>query len=162
MRSPPPFVRGAVLKCRFPYVQSPARPGPLPHYCLFVEQRSVNGRGAVAVCYGTSRLDPQLLQSHDGAILSVASAFIKGKMPGPVSHFVCDHVALVAEDWIYMDFVARLDFMRPDSRVGDAHRQRLYEQFVALEEVMEAAALEALHHCTVSQCFGLPPGKSLR
>lgn len=162
--TPANFVRGTVLKCSFPYDTTPNQPGPLPHYCLYIASGDADGGARyVAVCYGTSRLDNALLRTHSGAILSVASQFISGdKLPGEVTHFVCSHVAILPEAWLYGNFAARLDFIRPERRQNDQRRQRLYEQFQALERVMARAALDALEHTVSSGHFGLPPGKSLR
>lgn len=158
----PSYVRGAVLKCRFPYDHSPEYPGPQPHYCLFIEQLQGVEIPLVAVCYGTSRLDQDLLRAHQGAVLSVASTFMRGNMPGQVTHFICDHVALVPQDWIYKDFNARLDFIRPDSRANDPYRQHLYRQFEAVEPIMVRAALDALQTHRRTGLPGLPRDSVLR
>lgn len=158
----PNLVRGAVLKCSFPYDSAPTQPGPLPHYCLYIDSVEVEGSRYVAVCYGTSRLDEELLRAHSGAVLSVASQFIKGDMPSGVAHFVCNHVAAIPEAWIYGNFVARLDFIRAERRRTDQRRQRLYEAFEAVEDVMERAALDVLNHFTSTGRIGLPSGTTLR
>lgn len=164
MLGPANLVRGAVLKCQFPFDSHPDRPGPWPHYCLYIDSvDSEAGIRYVAVCYGTSRLDDVLMRAREGAILSVSSQYIAGsELPGPVSHFVASHVAILPEDWIYSNFFARLDFIRPEKRSTDARRQRLFEQFVALEPVMASAALDALHYTLKSGRPGLPPGRHLR
>lgn len=86
-----------MLKCLFPYDNDPHQPGPKPHYCLVADiPFSVGDQHYVAVAYGTSKLDENLLRAHRGLILSVDSAHLKGSaLPGPVSHFVLDHVALL-------------------------------------------------------------------
>ena len=108
------YSRGSVLKCLFPYDTKPSLPGPQSHYCLFISDYAIAGKTYATVCYGTSRLDDDLIRSHKGCILSVPSQFIKGKMPGIVTHFIADHVALISLDdaWVYPYFQARLDFVR--------------------------------------------------
>ena len=162
MTPTPGYLRGAVLKCRFPYDHSPRHPGPQPHYCLFIEQLQGIETPLIALCYGTSRLDQDLLRAHQGAVLSVPSTLVRGAMPGHVTHFVCDHVALVPESWIYKDFNARLDFIRPDSRVNDPNRQHLYRQFEALEPIMVQATLDALKTHRRTGLPGLPTDSALR
>lgn len=161
---PTSYPRGTVLKVYFPYDDSPSLPGPQVHYCMFIEQYSFGGKDYAAVCYGTSRLDEKLIQSHQGLIWSVDSKFIKGEMPGHVTHFVADHVALIAlnDTWVRPDFQARLDFMREDKRKNDVQRQRLFQQFEAFEKCLEQAALDTLAKCTEAGRIGLPPGKKLR
>jgi len=70
----PNLIRGAVLKCSFPYDTDPAQPGPQPHYCLYIDSIEVQGSRSIALCYGTSRLDEGLLRAHNGAILSVSGS----------------------------------------------------------------------------------------
>ncbi|WP_163013100.1 hypothetical protein [Burkholderia stabilis] len=160
------IARGVVLKCLFPYDNDPHQPGPKPHYCLVADiPFSVGDQHYVAVAYGTSKLDENLLRAHRGLILSVDSAHLKGSaLPGPVSHFVLDHVALVPlhEDWIYSDFRARFDFMREEQRRNDRERQRLYETFLLAERQMLAATDELLETFDRTQLIGLPQGKTLR
>ncbi|WP_396334143.1 hypothetical protein [Burkholderia anthina] len=162
-----PFVRGAVLKCRFPYDSHPNQPGPRPHYCLSVTQFESSGTLYAAVCYGTSKLDEPLLRKHAGMILSVPSSFIRGEMPGPVTHFIGDHIAFVPYNskWFYMDFQARLDYVREKDRQGDFKRQRLYQDFVRFEEIMAASVGQDVDFWAQNenrQVLGLPPGKKLR
>ena len=157
------FVRGSVLKCSFPYVDSPSRPGPHPHFCLFADSFEIRDRQYLAVCYGTSRLDDALLQHHSGAILSVDSSLIKGSpMPGRVTHFVCSHVAVIPDLWVFPGFKARFDFMRPERRHGDRLRERMYEQFMALEPVIEREALMTLSYVQQTGRPGLPGETTLR
>ena len=157
------YVRGSVLKCSFPYVDRPSRPGPLPRYCLFVDAFDIHDRQYFAVCYGTSRLDDALLANHNGAIFSVDSSLIKGSpMTRRVTHFVCSHVAVIPDRWVYSNFRARLDFIRPESRHGDRLRERMYEQFVQLEPVMECEALIALNYVRTTGQPGLPGETTLR
>jgi len=148
------FLRGAVLKCRFPYDHHPHRPGPQPHYCLFAKQIEVGEQQVVAVCYGTSRLDDALIEAHQGLIFDVPSSFVRGTMPGPITHFVADHVAILPIDWIQQDFVARLDFMREEKRQNDTTRRRLYQQFEAFESAMKIAAVQATQHFTQTGQMG--------
>jgi hypothetical protein len=156
------FGRGAVLKCLFPYIDRPTEAGPDPHYCLYVDDLVHNGCQYVAGCYGTSRLDEGTLDAHSGAVLSVDNDYIRARMPGRVTHFVCDHVAVIPIEWVYGDFHARLDFIRERSRMKDQRRQRLYAQFEAIEEAMERAAHEAVRYLLEAGVPGLPPGKQLR
>ena len=155
------YSRGSVLKCLFPYDTKPSLPGPQPHYCLFISDYAIAGRTYATVCYGTSRLDDDLIRSHKGCILSVPSQFIKGKMPGIVTHFIADHVALISLDdaWVYPTFQARLDFIREQR---DPQRQRLYKDFEAFEKAMKFAALDVLKFFRVTGQLGLPAGKTLR
>lgn len=159
------YLRGSVVLCDFPFVERPDQRGSSEHFCLVVHAEEEDGRKLVAVCYGTSRLDEKMLASHGGAILSVPSRFIKisrGKVPGDVAHFVCDHVALIPESWINDRFTGRLDFIRADARQSDPVRQRLYQAFERFESLMQVAALQAVEHKRITGKVGLPPGKSLR
>lgn len=157
------YVRGTVLKCSFPYEDNPSGPGPQPHYCLFIEAVEVDGRWCHFVCYGTSRLDDDLIAKHRGAIFSVDSSLIKGSpMPGRVTHFVCSHVALIEEFWIFPGFQARLDFMHPKRRKDDKLRERMYQQYVAIEQIMVSQALIALNFYRDTGKLGLPTDSSLR
>lgn len=159
----PQLLRGSVLCARFPYDAEPHRPGATFHFCLFIDHIVVEGLALVAVCYGTSRLDEQLLAAHQGAVFSVASEFVRGDRPhGPVTHFVADHVAVLREEWIKGSFKARLDFIRAEQRQHDKRRQRLFEQFCALEPTMQDAALDALGSYEQTGLLGLPPHKRLR
>jgi hypothetical protein len=155
------FVRGGIVQARFPFDHAPGRPGPSFHYCLFVEAFQLESRQLYALCYGTSRLDEDLMAQHRGAVLSVASDYIRGTMSGGITHFVCDHVAIVAESWLKPNFTARLDFIREDRRT-DARRQSLYRQFEAMEPVMRRAALDVAQHALETGQLGLPPGARLR
>lgn len=59
-----------MLKCLFPYDNDPHQPGPKPHYCLVADiPFSVGDQHYVAVAYGTSKLDENLLRAHRGLIL---------------------------------------------------------------------------------------------
>lgn len=158
------FPRGAVLKCRFPYDSNPHQPGPQPHYCLFAEETELADKRFVAVCYGTSRLDSALISAHEGFIFDVSSNFVRGAMPGPITHFIVDHVAVLPLDkfWVYLNFEARLDFMREEKRQNDMTRRRLYAQYEMLEPVLKDAAFDALDSFLTSGQVGLPPGKTLR
>ncbi|KAF7964131.1 hypothetical protein AWV80_41755 [Cupriavidus sp. UYMU48A] len=160
------IVRGVVLKCLFPYDNDPHQPGQKPHYCLVADVPFALGdQHYVAVVYGTSKLDEDLMRAHRGLILSVDSAHVKGSaLPGPVGHFVLDHVALLpfTKDWIYSDFRARFDFMRPEQREKDRKRQRLYEDFLLAERRMLAATDELLETFDRCKLIGLPAGKTLR
>ncbi len=157
------FVRGSVLRCSFPYVDRPSRPGPHPHYCLFVDSFEIRDRIYYAVCYGTSRLDEPLLENHNGAIFSVDSSLIKGSpMSMRVTHFVCSHVAVIPDRWVYRNFQARLDFIRPEGRKGDRLRERMYDQFVLLEPLMEYEALIAVNYVRKTGRPGLPGETTLR
>jgi hypothetical protein len=156
------LVRGSVVKCQFPYVERPHSPGPKPHYCLFIDSLDVNSDKLVAVCYGTSRLDDDLIGRHNGAILSVDNALIKGSpMPGRVAHFACSRVAVIRQSWIYTNFNARLDFIRPERRF-DALRARMFELYERLEPVMVQAALAAVDHYQRTGRPGLPQDATLR
>lgn len=158
------FVRGQVLKCLFPYDNASDRPGPHPHYCLYVQDVEVQDKRFVMVCYGTSRLDPALLRAHSGMILSVRSPMIKGEMPGDVTHIVADHVALLPcnDDWIYGSFDARLDFVKESSRTKTPEHRRLYDAFVAFERVMKRAASDGMSLLIANGTVGLPPHITLR
>lgn len=159
-------VRGVVLKCLFPYDSDPHQPGQKPHYCLVADvPLHWEDQHYVAVAYGTSGLDEDLMRAHRGLILSVDSARLKGStLPGPVGHFVLDHVALLPlnKDWIYSDFRARFDFMRPEQRENDRERQRLYEMFLLAERRMLAATDDLLETFDRTKLIGLPTGKTLR
>ncbi|QMI49747.1 hypothetical protein [Burkholderia sp. MBR-1] len=159
-----PFVRGAVVKCRFPYDARPDKPGPQPHYCLLIAEFELGERTYAAVCYGTSRLDEQLIRAHAGMILSVPSRFIKGPMPGPVTHFVADHVAIIPHDeqWFYLSFKARLDYIPERARKGDFQRQRLFQDFLRHEAAMNVAAAQAAESLLELGRIGLPPNRKLR
>jgi len=155
--------RGSILKCRFPFDSAPGLPGPNAHYCMFSDMHSEGGQPYFAVAYGTSRLDPALISAHGTrhGILSIGSTFIRGAMTGPVTHFIARHVAIVPISWVYSNFSARLDFMRPEART-DQHRLTMYRQFEAFEEIMDRAALSALNHFLTTGQPGLPPGALLR
>lgn len=163
MSRPTNLVRGSIVKCLFPYVDRPHTQGPLPHYCLFIEAFRLAEQQVIAVCYGTSRLDAPLMARHQGFVLSVDNSLIKGsRPPGRVTHFVCSHVALLDEHWVYPNFTGRFDFMRHDSRKADPVRNRMFEQFLAMEPVMEREALNVLRHHQSTGRLGLPDGSTLR
>lgn len=157
--------RGAILKARFPFETSPTEPGPFPHYCLFGGQmEGRNGESLFLLAYGTSRLDDEVirLHGHGHGILSVDSQFVRGEMSGRVTHFLARHVAVVSSRWVHDNWRARLDFVRPEARLKDQYRQRLFQQFEAWEEVMDNAASAALAHFLETGVLGLPPGSRLR
>ena len=160
------YARGRVALVDFPFVERPTQRGPKAHFCLVIDTVERPGlERLIAVCYGTSRLDDDLLSSQGGAVLSIPSRFIKvsaGFMAGEVAHFVLAHVALVPESWLDMRLVARLDFMRAETRTNDSIRQRLYQAFVGAEPIMQMAALQAINYWEESGNIGLPPGKVLR
>ncbi len=83
-------------------------------------------------------------------------------MPGRVTHFVCSHVALIEESWIHPGFQARLDFMHPKRRKDDKLRERMYQQYVAIEQIMVSQALIALNFYRDTGKVGLPTDSSLR
>ena len=156
--------RGTILKCRFPFEDSPNSPGPAFHYCLFSTAIKVPGvSDHLIVAYGTSRLDDALLdtQGHKHGVLSVSSNFIKGTMPGSVTHFVARHIAVVPAAWVDQRFNARLDFIRLESR-KDQYRRQLFQQFEAFEHAMDEAS-EALYiEFLKTGKPGLAPGSNLR
>lgn len=158
---PDSYPRGTVLKCYFPYDSNPSQPGPLPHYCLVVEDYELAGQRYAALCYGTSKLDDRLMRTHRGLVFSVPSNCISGAMPGVITHFIGDHVALVSLDdrWRYPKFQARLDFVREQK---DPQRRRLFEQFTLFERAMVTNAIDALDHFRKTGKLGLPRGKLLR
>ncbi|WP_157903480.1 hypothetical protein [Cupriavidus malaysiensis] len=158
------YPRGTILRCFFPYDTHPQIPGPKAHYCLLAEQVELPGESLLAVCYGTSRLDNNLIRKHNGVIFSVPSGLIRGTMTGPVTHFVADHVALIkpTERWMELDWSARLDFMRPEKRENDPRRARLYTEFQAVEEAALRMVEEAVLHFQATGTVGLLPGKTLR
>jgi len=159
------YLRGSVILCDFPYQTSPNQRGPSEHFALFVEAFEDQGKRYVAACYGTSRLDDELLAVHGGAILSIPTQFIRitsGKMPQGVGHFVCDYVAIIPEEWINVRFAGRLDFMRSESRKNDLLRNRLFGAFERFEPIMQLGAVEAAKHMKLTGQVGLPAGKKLR
>lgn len=159
------LTRGSIVKAAFPFEDAPDRPGPFDHYCLFVDRLVSEQTELVMLAYGTSRMDDNLARRHGvgGGILSIDSKLVKGdRMGGPVTHFLARHVATVPKDWIDPKFRARLDFMRPETRQTDAHRQRMYRLFEIFEDVMDGFAHEATKHLARSGRIGLAPGSRLR
>lgn len=137
----------------------------MKHFCIVVDSVQRNGQTLFALCYGTSRLDEMLLESHGGGILSVPNQFLKvqkGFVEGPVTHYVLDHVALVPGEWIDERFDARFDFMREENRKNDPLRLRLFKVLEACEPAMQMGALQAIRHYEVTGRPGLPVGKAVR
>jgi hypothetical protein len=164
MSAMPQMPRGTILLCRFPFQTSPKLPGPLFHFCLFVDAFEHGDVNVAAMAYGTSRLDDALLEQHRGLILSVPAQHIKGaQMPGPVTHFVVDHVAVLpmVDAWVQPRFIARLDCFK-QAHDADPLRRRLRQQFEQLEPVLRASALDATRDMIKTRRFGLPEGKLLR
>lgn len=166
MDTPP---RGSVVLCNFPYAERPTQRGPQLHLCLVAARLdTTHGRSVYVVSYGTSRLDESMLSTHSagGGVLSVPVQNLKlskGELPkGSVGHFLARHVAVIPSTWVYPRFGARFDFMRPESRLHDLTRQKLYDQFEVFEETMTRAAHEALDYFSTSGRIGLKPSKRLR
>lgn len=139
------YPRGSVVLAHFPFEERPSEPGPMKHFCIVVDCVERNGQALFALCYGTSRLDETLLESHCGAIVSISNQFVKvqkGFIEGPVTHYVLDHVALVPGSWIDDRFEARFDFMREEHRKDDPIRQRLFKVLEACEPAMQMGALK--------------------
>lgn len=163
--SPAPYTRGRIVLADFPYVENPHRRGPKQHFCMLVGWHEIAGKPHAALCYSTSRLDEDLLQSYGGALLSVPLAYIKvsrGFMTAPVTHFVTQHIALVPEDWIDLRFDARLDFIREDRRHKDPVRERLYRSFASCERLMIRATTDVVRYCEEAGQVGLPSRSFLR
>lgn len=163
MFPPIQLVRGTVVLARFPFQHLPKQPGPAPHFCLAVDSFTFDGQQLLAIAYGTSRLDEALLQAHEHRVLSVSSLLIRGlNMPGPVTHFVTDHVAIVPvnDDWMERHS-GRLDVFKKN-HAADPPRRALRAAFDKLYPVMQHAALAALQECEATRLFGLPQGKRLR
>lgn len=159
------YARGAVLLADFPYDSRPHQRGPREHFCLAMGAVVHEGQRYVAVCYGTSRLDNELLSAHGGAVLSVPTQFIRihsGRMPAGVGHFVCDHVAIVPDAWVNGTFLGRFDFMKVQSRQQDPLRQRLYETYELFEPILQQGVLAGVKMLRETGRCGLPPGKKLR
>ncbi|MBK6616318.1 hypothetical protein [Ottowia sp.] len=159
------YSRGQVVLADFPFTERPHERGPRQHFCLVIDTVESQEERLIAICYGTSRLDDDLLAAHGGGVLSIPRAFMKirsGFMDEVVGHFVLDHVALVPESWLDPRFSARLDFMREEARKNDPIRERLFKAFVACEPVMQMAALQAALHTQETGRIGLPPGKTIR
>lgn len=160
----PQMARGTVLLRMFPYQEEPKLPGPSLHYCLVAAAFEHGQVKAAALAYGTSRLDDALLEQHRGLILSVPAQHIRGtQMPGPVTHFVMDHVAVVplVDPWVLPRFTARLDCFKSEHE-ADPLRRRLRYQFEQLEPVLREAAIDATRDLRKTHTFGLPDGKLLR
>lgn len=158
------MARGTVLLARFPYDQAPKLPGPSLHFCLVAGAFEHGQVKAAAVAYGTSRLDDDLLEQHRGLILSVPAQHIRGaQMPGPVTHFVVDHVAVLplVEPWVQPRFTARLDCFKA-VHDADPLRRRLRYQFEQLEPVLRESAIDATRDLIRTRRYGLPEGKLLR
>jgi hypothetical protein len=159
------YPRGSLALAHFPFGERPNEPGPVKHFCIVVDCVERNGQALFALCYGTSRLDEKLLDSHSGGILSIPNQFVKvqrGFVDGPVTHYVLDHVALVPGSWIDERFEARFDFMREENRKDDPVRQRLFKVLQACEPAMQMGALQAIRHFEATGRPGLPAGKTVR
>lgn len=159
------YPRGSVVLAHFPFEERPSEPGPMKHFCIVVDCVERNGQALFALCYGTSRLDETLLESHCGAIVSISNQFVKvqkGFIEGPVTHYVLDHVALVPGSWIDDRYEARFDFMREEHRKDDPIRQRLFKVLEACEPAMQMGALQAVRHFEATGTPGLPAGKTIR
>lgn len=97
------YSRGQVVLADFPFTERPHERGPRQHFCLVIDTVESQEERLIAICYGTSRLDDDLLAAHGGGVLSIPRAFMKirsGFMDEVVGHFVLDHVALVPESWL--------------------------------------------------------------
>jgi hypothetical protein len=155
---------GTVLKCQFPYDDAPHSPGPKTHFCLAVDAPlEYRGRTYVVVAYGTSRIDDDLLDAHQGVVLTVKSSFIKGDpLPKDRGHFV-DHVALLplTEEWI-LPFHAEFDFMTKEQRGTDPQRYEIWRAFEFSKSVMFRATHEVLDHFLKTKKVGILPGAKLR
>lgn len=165
MTPPAPLAKGSILKVRFPWDSHPKVPGPFPHYCLLASVEEFEGQTFVAVAYGTSRMDRDLERSHSGLVFDVPSTYIRGdEMPGAITHFVCDMVALLPfnDEWVYRNWKARLAFMRESERTEDRRAARYYDQFQSFELTLRKATFEALDDMLTSGSPGLPHGKKLR
>lgn len=158
---------GVLVKCLFPYVGSPSRPGPgpRPHYCVALAPvLPFKGRKFVVVAYGTSKFDDDLLEEHQGAILRVSSGFIKGeKLPRDIGYFVMDPVAVIPyeEEWV-MPFSARLDFVTREQGQKSAAHQRLYENLVFMRHFSNQAATRAVNRLIQNGAIGLIGAAKLR
>ncbi len=164
MSAKPHLVRGAVLKCLFPFEEHPSKPGLAPHYCLFVDNLELNGVQYIAAAYGTSRLDQKVLNVHH--VLDVSTGLIQGSEIGQnqgVIHFLCDHIAVMpfTEDWIYMNFSARLAAFKAEHQ-KDPHRRNLLKNFNRMELTMVSNAIDAIHNMRVTGQPGLPATCKLR
>ncbi len=156
---------GVLVKCLFPYVGAPAKPGPRPHYCMaLAPELPFKGRKFIAVAYGTSKLDDDLLEEHQGMILRVSSEFIKGeKPPQPTGYFVMDHVAVIPyeKEWV-LPFSARFDFVTVEQSRKSAAHGRLYENLLFTRPFSNAAAKRAVTRLIQTGAIGLIGAAKLR
>ena len=164
MNSKPHLVRGAVLKCLFPFEEDPSSPGPSPHYCLFIESLVFEAHTYIVVAYGTSKLDFALQSKHP--ILDVPTKLLNGEsIPSAhgVIHFLCDHVAVIpfTSDWVYMNFSARLGIFKKEY-LTDPHRRTLLAKYEKAEPVMLRSSISETARFMISKLPGITPGFTLR
>ena len=164
MSAIPQLMRGSVLKCMFPYEDNPNRPGPKPHYCLFIDQFEYEGSIYVIVAYGTSRLDKQLMNAH--RVLDVPTEFLDGSKPENdqgVIHFLCDHVAILPlkSEWVNMRFSSRLGCFN-ESHLKDPRRKNLLAKLSSMDRVLVNSACVRAKSFAVYNEPGLNPGATLR
>lgn len=164
MTTQPQLVRGAILKCLFPFEDKPNFPGPSPHYCLLVESFEHEGNTFLIVAYGTSKLDAALQRAHP--VLDIPTNLLSGSsIDGNqgVIHILCDHLAIIPFDsnWVYMNFSARLGVFKPEHKMQPT-RRNLLAKFEKAESAINAAAISLLREFLASQKVGLKPGARLR
>ncbi|MDT8992770.1 hypothetical protein RQP54_17995 [Curvibacter sp. APW13] len=164
MTTQPQLVRGALLKCLFPFEDKPDLPGKSPHYCLLVESYEHEGKTFLIVAYGTSKLDAALQRAHP--VLDIPTNLLSGSAIDAnqgVIHILCDHLAIIPFDskWVYMNFSARLGVFKPEHAMQPA-RRNLRERFERAEPVIRAAAISLLREFLATRKVGLKPGARLR
>ena len=165
MSAKPLLVRGAVLKCLFPFEENPHSPGPSPHYCLFVDDfLGVDGEHLMVVAYGTSKLDQQLQDAH--CVLDVPTKLLSGSDIGSdqgVIHFLCDHLAIIQFEsaWVYMNFSARLGVFK-ESQQKEPARRNLLHKFQEAETILNKSAIALVREFLAKKKLGLKPGSKLR
>jgi hypothetical protein len=158
------LLRGAILKCLFPFEEKPDLPGPNPHYCLLVESFEHEGKTFLIVAYGTSKLDAALQSAHP--VLDIPTNLLSGSAISAnqgVIHILCDHLAVIPFDskWVYMTFSARLGVFKPEHKHQPA-RRNLLAKFEKAEAVIYAAAISLVTEFLTHGKVGIKPGSRLR
>ncbi|CAM8643512.1 hypothetical protein MCEMSEM18_03571 [Comamonadaceae bacterium] len=164
MTTQPQLLRGAILKCLFPFEDKPDLPGPSPHYCLLVESFEHEGKTFVIVAYGTSKLDAALQSAHP--VLDIPTNLLSGSAISAnqgVIHILCDHLAVIPFDskWVYMTFSARLGIFKPEHTQQPA-RRNLLAKFQKAEPFIKTAAISLVTEFVAHRKVGIKPGTKLR
>lgn len=155
--------RGEVLLCKFPFGESPFRPGPNPHFCLVVDSFDFMSQTWVAVAYGTSRNDPALQSKHPFIFDIRSDAVIGAQLSAPVTHILCDRLAVLpwSNRWFRADVRAHLN-IDPLDREKSLSVKRLQDDWKSAQKKLDANLHAALKDWIKNPMAGLVSGITLR